>query len=73
MGNLSSEGNGNCLNWRKSARSVAAGNCAEVASTAGVIVVRDSQDPESLVLQYPAGSWRSFVDATRMGQFDAIG
>jgi hypothetical protein len=63
----------NPLNWRKSARSINAGNCTEVASVAGLIIVRDSQDPETLVLRYPARSWRSFVDAARMGHFDAIG
>jgi hypothetical protein len=63
----------NLLNWRKSAYSISGGNCAEVASAADVIIVRDSQDPETLVLRYPAASWRSFLDAARTGRFDAIG
>jgi hypothetical protein len=61
------------LNWRKSARSINAGNCTEVASNAGAVVVRDSQDPHSLVLLYPANTWRSFLNATRAGHFDPIG
>lgn len=61
------------LAWRKSARSINAGNCTEVASSAGVVAVRDSQDPHSLVLLYPANSWRSFLTATRTGHFDLIG
>lgn len=61
------------LNWRKSARSINAGNCTEVASSAGVVVVRDSQDPHSLVLPYTADSWCAFLNAARRGQFDPIG
>jgi Domain of unknown function (DUF397) len=57
------------LNWRKSARSVNGGNCTEVASRSGNIVVRDSQDPDTLVLSYPADTWRSFVSAVRGGAF----
>jgi hypothetical protein len=63
----------NRLNWRKSARSINAGNCTEVASSAGAVVVRDSQDPHSLVLLYPVSSWRSFLNAARAGHFDAMG
>ena len=62
----------NPLNWRKSAASVNGGNCTEVASTSGIIVVRDSQDPDALVLPYPARSWRSFVSEVRSGAFDSF-
>lgn len=61
------------LNWRKPARSINAGNCTEVASAAGSIVVRDSKDPASLVLRYPAQSWHSFLGAARAGDFDVTG
>jgi hypothetical protein len=67
------EGEINRLNWRKSARSINAGNCTEVASSAGVVVVRDSQDPHSLVLPYSADSWRAFLNTARTGHFDALG
>jgi uncharacterized protein DUF397 len=73
MDNASSAGNDNRLNWRKSARSVAAGNCTEVASTAGFVVVRDSMDPDAMVLRYAASSWESFLDAARTGRFDVVG
>ena len=52
-------------NWRKARRSVATGECVEVAPVAGIIVVRDSKNPDGLVLQYSAASWRSFVTATK--------
>jgi hypothetical protein len=73
MNSTLEEDNQNRLNWRKSARSVAAGNCAEVASGAGFVVVRDSMDPDALVLRYAASSWVSFLNAARTGRFDAIG
>lgn len=59
------------LKWRKARRSMNAGNCTEVAAAAGVVVVRDSKDPYGLVLNYPASTWRSFLAAARMGDFDA--
>jgi hypothetical protein len=63
----------NRLDWRKSARSINAGNCTEVASSAGFVLVRDSQDPHSLVLPYSTTTWRTFLSAARTGKFDAIG
>jgi hypothetical protein len=59
-------------NWRKSGYSINGGNCAEIASGGGIIVVRDSQDPHTRVLRYPARSWQTFLDATRQGQFDSL-
>ena len=73
MDNTSPEDNDNRLNWRKSARSVAAGNCAEVASIAGFVVVRDSMAPDTMVLRYPANSWASFLGAACRGRFDVVG
>jgi hypothetical protein len=60
------------LNWRKAMRSVNAGACAEIASTSGAVVVRDSKDPFGISIKYPAASWRSFLSATRTGGFDGI-
>jgi Domain of unknown function (DUF397) len=62
---------GRRLDWRKSRRSMNAGNCTEVAAAAGVVAVRDSKDSDGLVLLYPDISWRSFVAAAKMGDFDA--
>jgi Domain of unknown function (DUF397) len=48
------------------------GNCTEVASTAGLVAVRDSQDPAGPVLHYSSTSWISFVAAARNGKFDSF-
>ncbi len=58
--------------WRKSRRSIGNGECVEVAPLTGVVVVRDSVDPQGPILQYPAVSWRSFLAATKEGNFDSF-
>jgi hypothetical protein len=55
--------------WRKSSRS-SSGNCVEVASLAGVIVVRDSKNTSGPVLTFGAEGWRGFVAGVRDGEFD---
>ncbi len=58
--------------WRKSLRSIGNGECVEVAPLAGAVAVRDSVDPHGAILQYSAGSWRSFLAATKTGNFDSF-
>jgi hypothetical protein len=60
------------LIWRKATYSIANGDCAEVASAAGIVVVRDTKDPNELVLRYSSGSWRTFISQARAGSFDAL-
>lgn len=60
------------LNWRKATYSIANGDCAEVASDAGIVIVRDTKDPSGQILSYPSDSWRSFVSKAQMGTFDTL-
>ena len=60
------------LNWRRAKRSMNNGNCTEVATAIGAVVVRDSKDPEGPVLRYPVTTWRSFLAAARKGKYDAL-
>lgn len=60
------------LNWRKPGRSIANGDCAEVASAAAAILVRDTKDRSQHTLSYPAASWHSFVTAIRAGDLDLL-
>ncbi|MBU8858021.1 MULTISPECIES: DUF397 domain-containing protein [unclassified Micromonospora] len=48
--------------WRKSTRSGTQGDCVEVADNlAGVVGVRDSNDPGGPVLIFTPDAWRAFV------------
>jgi Domain of unknown function (DUF397) len=67
-------GSGSGSNWVKSSLSFANGNCVEVADLrdAGVSV-RNSRDPEGLVLQFTPDEWSAFLDGVRNGEFDRFG
>jgi hypothetical protein len=56
--------------WRKSSRSNQDGGaCVEICDDfAGVLVVRDSKNPQGPVLAFPASRWTAFVSAVRVGQ-----
>jgi hypothetical protein len=58
------------IQWRKALRSVGNGNCVEVAPVAAGIVVRDSKDPDGLVIRYSPHSWESFVKRARSDFFN---
>jgi hypothetical protein len=58
------------LTWRKSQRSIATGECVEVAPMPENVIVRDSKDPGGPVLAYSAESWRAFTLAAHQGYFD---
>ncbi|WP_320065116.1 DUF397 domain-containing protein [Micromonospora sp. RTGN7] len=53
--------------WRKSTRSGSnGGDCVEVADNlSDIVAVRDSKDPAGPVLTFTAGTWSTFVAATK--------
>jgi Domain of unknown function (DUF397) len=56
------------LRWRKSSYSAnGGGNCVEVASHDGMILVRDSKNPGP-VHRYTGAEWRTFLDRIRNGE-----
>jgi hypothetical protein len=41
------------------------GNCVEVGSLKGNVLVRDSMIPDSAVVAFPASAWQLFLAATK--------
>lgn len=58
------------LNWKKSTRSSAGGDCVEVATPPRAVMVRDSKNQQGPVLSFNAGEWRGFIEAIKTGKFD---
>ena len=57
------------LNWRTPRRSATNGECVEVASSSGHIVVRDSKRPEGGVLLYDAHDWSKFIHQAKKADY----
>lgn len=55
--------------WQKSSAS-GTGNCVEVARTAELVWVRDSNDPDGPVLGFTRADWVAFLAGARRGEFD---
>jgi Domain of unknown function (DUF397) len=52
--------------WRKSTYSSAnGGECVELASAQGAVLVRDTTDRDGFTLTVPAGTWMAFLATMR--------
>jgi len=51
--------------WRKSSYSDNGGNCIEVASRAGRVLARDTQDRTGPVLRFAPEAWRRFAEVVK--------
>jgi hypothetical protein len=60
------------LAWRRARSSTHNGQCVEVASASGKIVIRDSKDPDGPILAYVPGVFRAFLDDARNREFDGL-
>ena len=58
------------LTWTKASHSTANGHCIEIASARGNIAIRDSKDPDGLILAFTASEFAAFIDGARNGEFD---
>jgi|HubBroStandDraft_4_1064222.scaffolds.fasta_scaffold1296237_1 hypothetical protein len=56
------------MDWRKSSYSADQGNCAEAASAAGRVLVRDTKDRKGVTLTIPAQAWHAFTAQVRDAQ-----
>ncbi len=60
------------LEWRKSTWSNS-GDCVEVAFASGSVFVRDSKDPNGLVLSFTSSEWAAFLAGASGDEFDIEG
>ncbi|MCX4678098.1 DUF397 domain-containing protein [Streptomyces sp. NBC_01433] len=64
------------LHWVKSSYSDNGGTCVEWApsntSSTGIVPVRDSKRPTGPVLDFPVGSFASFVAGVKAGEFGTV-
>jgi Domain of unknown function (DUF397) len=52
--------------WRKSSYSLGNGECIEIASTdVGVVMIRDSKNPDGATILCAPAEWRSFIFAVK--------
>ena len=64
----------NNATWRKSSYSASnGGECVEVGSHHGRVLVRDTKDQEGPVLQVSPAAWRRFADRVKSGRPGSAG
>ncbi len=59
------------LSWRKSTRS-GDGNCVQVAVVDGIVLMRNSRNPDGELLAYTPSEWHAFLDGAKRGEFDDL-
>lgn len=58
------------LTWKKARRSMANGDCVEVAFTGGRVYVRDSKSPGGDILACAPAVWSQFLATVKLGLVD---
>jgi hypothetical protein len=59
------------LDWHKASSSTSYGQCVELARTPiSTVAVRDSTDPEGVILAYSQGALRALCQRIKGGDFD---
>lgn len=57
-----------CIVWRKSKASNS-GGCVEVAVVDGSVLIRDSANPDGVMLRLPPAAWSAFLTRARSTDF----
>ena len=61
----------NKLTWIKARRSMATGACVELAVDNGLVALRNSREPET-VLHFTKDEFGAFVDGAARGEFNNV-
>jgi hypothetical protein len=59
--------------WVKSSLSNPNGNCVEVKTVPGGVVVRSSRDPHGALLMFTDDEWDAFLGGAKHGEFNRFG
>jgi hypothetical protein len=54
------------IRWRKSSHSTGQTDCVEVAEAGGACVVRDSKNPETVILAFAVDAWLRFTSGIKL-------
>ena len=54
-----------CVMWHRSTAS-GSSNCVEVATFDGSVLIRDSVNPDGMVLRLPPAAWSAFLARARI-------
>lgn len=57
--------------WR-TAKSCAAGNCVQVATRDGLVLIGDTKNPGGPILTYSGAEWKEFLAGAKNGDFDDL-
>lgn len=68
---LTGAGQAHPIAWRK-ASFCASGECVEVTQRDGMILMRDSKEPDGNPLRYTAEEWKTFLRGVKAGEFDDL-
>jgi Domain of unknown function (DUF397) len=60
------------IGWHRSTKS-GSGNCVEVAVVGGLVLIRDSANPDGVVLRVSPMTWSAFLAGARTRDFDPRG
>jgi len=61
------------IRWAKAARCPNNATCVEVGEHGGLVLIRDSKDPDGPVLTFDRDEWATFRAGMRGMDFDHIG
>jgi hypothetical protein len=60
------------LQWRKSPTSGAGGECVEVARAGDMVLLRESDEPDTVIVMTTPAKFARFIEGVKLGAFDDL-